>query len=99
MLLLIVTQTICLILLNLNNYKLVFLFKNGDLPKELNTLFKLNINLTIHGMQAMGVSAFQRLIQLILALYHLGILLLLHRMNISNQLMTLTLSCLRNFQK
>ena len=24
--------------------KLVFLFKNGDLPKELNTLFKLNIN-------------------------------------------------------
>ena len=46
MLLLIVTQTICLtktnflnlmILLNLNSYlKLLFLFKNGDLPKELN---------------------------------------------------------------
>ena len=24
--------------------KIVFLFKNGDLPKKLNTLFKLNIN-------------------------------------------------------
>ena len=37
-------------------------------------------------MQAKGVSAFQRLIQLLLAFDHLGILLLLHGMNVSNQL-------------
>ena len=43
-------------------------------------------------MQAKGVSAFQRLIQLLLALDHLGILLLLHGMNVSNQLMTLRIS-------
>ena len=43
-------------------------------------------------MQAKGVSAFQRLIQLLLALVHLGILLLLHGMNVSNQLMTLRIS-------
>ena len=36
-------------------------------------------------MQAKGVSAFQRLIQLLLALDHLGILLLVHGMNVSNQ--------------
>ena len=43
-------------------------------------------------MQAKGVSAFQKLIQLLLALDHLGILLLLHGMNVSNQLMTLRIS-------
>ena len=31
-------------IIKLEQLKIVFLFKNGDLPKELNTLFKLNIN-------------------------------------------------------
>ena len=75
-------------IIKFEHLKLVFLFKNVDLPKEFNTVFKLNINTLIHGMQAKGVSAFQRLIQLLLALDHLGILLLLHGMNVSNQLMT-----------
>ena len=72
--------------------KRVFLFKNGDLPKELNTLFKLNINTYNTWNASKGVSAFQRLIQLLLPLDHLGILLLLHGMNVSNQLMTLRIS-------
>ena len=54
-------------------------------------------------MQAMGVSAFQRLIQLHLALDHVGILLLLHGMNVSDQLMTLrvfkSINQLKNFMK
>ena len=43
-------------------------------------------------MQAKWGSAFQRLIQLLFALDHLGILILLHGMNVSNQLMTLRIS-------
>ena len=31
-------------IIKVEQLKLVFLFKNGNLPKELNTLFKLNIN-------------------------------------------------------
>ena len=50
-------------------------------------------------MQAKGVSAFQRLIQLLLALDHLGILLLLHGMNVLNQLMTKSINQLKNFVK
>ena len=53
----------------------------------------------MHGMQAKGVSAFQRLIQLLLALDHLGILLLLHGMNVLNQLMTKSINQLKNFMK
>ena len=31
-------------IIKFDQLEIVFLFKNGDLPKELNTLFKLNIN-------------------------------------------------------
>ena len=72
--------------------KLVFLFKNGNLPNELNTLFKLNVNSYNTRNASQGVSAFLRLIQLLLASDHLDILLLLHGMNVSNQLMTSRIS-------
>ena len=70
----------------LEHLKLVFLFKNGDLPNELNTLFKLNVK--IHQMQVKGASALLRSIQLLLTVDLLGIPHLLHGMNVSNQLKT-----------
>ena len=47
------------------------------------------LTLIMRGMQVKGASAFLRSIQLLLAVDPLGILHLLHGMNVSNQLKTL----------
>ena len=44
----------------IEHLKLVFLFKNGDLPKELNNLFELNVNTYNTRMQVKEVSKFQK---------------------------------------